>query len=101
MTYNGQINASFNFDAGLGVEPELLASLWNAEFELLHAEVTGATAEDLVPPPRRMAYYRTIALVVLALCFCVMVAVVLDAKIAVGTVVGTSLGLAVTFVARD
>lgn len=69
LSYNGIVNAAFNLDSGLNVDPQRLANIWNDEFDALYAEIETKTKEgqQLVEPVQDVNYYRILGLGVVAL----------------------------------
>jgi len=80
LTYNGIVNAAFNLDSGLKIDPHKLAKHWNAEFENLYREVVQKVemnhGEPLKEPKHDTSFYQnlakvTVALLGLLLAYCV------------------------------
>lgn len=70
LTYNNRVNAAFNLDTGLGVDPKRMAELFSQEFDLLHEEISSKTEQKgpLKAPKRKdLAFYRVLGLLSLLL----------------------------------
>jgi hypothetical protein len=59
LSYAGKMNATFNLDDALDVDPQLLASAWNEEFEALYSEVEVEARHGVIKePPLKTGFYR-------------------------------------------
>jgi hypothetical protein len=70
LTYNNRVNAAFNLDAGLGVDPKRMAELFREEFDLLRAEIAEKTQSvDVLKAPKRkdLGFYRGLGVITFAI----------------------------------
>jgi len=61
LTYNNIVNAAFNLDSGLNVDPKDLAKHWNDEFEALYKDVMEKAGDGVIAePPHDTSSYQKI-----------------------------------------